>query len=176
MIFRILLLVALYTELSSQTPQVYHIENRSNLIKTFPYNIDLRDKDGKVVNTANLFKKSKEPIVVLFWLTTCSPCKLELKIISEKFLAWQKEKKFKLYAISIDFPNREEVFVSRVKEANWPFTAYYDFRREFSQVMPGELNGLPQVFVIDKKGKIVYHHRRFIPGDEVALFEAVKKS
>ena len=28
----------------------------------------------------------------------------------------------------------------------------------------------------DKKGNITYHHRRFIPGDEVELFAEIKKA
>jgi peroxiredoxin len=46
--------------------------------------------------------------------------------------------------------------------------------REFRNIMPGELNGLPQTFVIDADGKIVYHKRKWRPGDEDKIFEAVK--
>ena len=175
MLCRLLFLLLSIDICVAQSPGHAMVSKEREVKPIFPYNIDLRDKDGKMINSSKLFKKSKEPVVLLFWLTTCGPCKLELKTISEKFTSWQKQKKFSLYAISTDFPEREQQFVSRVKESNWPFMAYYDFRREFSKVMPGELNGLPQVFVIDNNGKIVYHHRKFIPGDEEALFEAIKK-
>ena len=42
------------------------------------------------------------------------------------------------------------------------------------KVMPAGLNGLPQVFVFDKDGTIVYHKRKYKPGDEDVLFEKVK--
>ena len=41
--------------------------------------------------------------------------------------------------------------------------------------MPGELNGLPQLFVLNKKGEVIYHTRRYMPGDEDKLFEALQK-
>ena len=82
---------------------------------------------------------------------------------------------FDFYAISIDFSDRVEQFNTRVKESKWPFPAYFDINREFRSVMPGELNGLPQLFVLDKKGAVVYHTRRYMPGDEDKLFEALEK-
>ena len=42
--------------------------------------------------------------------------------------------------------------------------------------MPGRLNGLPQVFLLDKNGEIVYHKRKYLPGDEDKLFEAIKEA
>ena len=42
-------------------------------------------------------------------------------------------------------------------------------------VMPGELNGLPQIFILDEKGNTVYHHKRYIPGDEDELFAKIKE-
>ena len=141
----------------------------------FPYKIVLQDADNQKFNTSMLFKNSKTPIVLVFWLTTCGPCKMELSAISRKFADWQKSKKFKLYAISTDFQERSAQFISRVKESQWPFQAFHDINREFSTIMPGELNGLPQVFVLDRKGNIKYHHRKYSSGDEDVLFEEIKK-
>jgi hypothetical protein len=41
-------------------------------------------------------------------------------------------------------------------------------------VMPGELNGLPQSFVLDKNGNVVMHKRKYSTGDEDQLYEQVK--
>jgi len=140
----------------------------------FPYDISLKDANGELIHSAALFKREDKPMVLLFWLTTCGPCRQELSAIAQKFEAWQQEADFNFYAISTDFPNRADQFYSRVRESNWPFPAYYDFNREFRLVMPGELNGLPQVFVLDKDGKIQYHKRKYLPGDEDQLLEAIK--
>ncbi len=142
---------------------------------TFPYDIDLKNADGQTVNSSKLFKKNKRATVLLFWMTTCGPCRMELNAISGKFDTWKKKTDFDFYAISIDFSDRVEQFNTRVKESKWPFPAYFDINREFRSVMPGELNGLPQLFVLNKKGEVIYHTRRFIPGDEDKLFEALQK-
>lgn len=141
----------------------------------FPYNIELHDGNGKQINTAKLFKKRKKPLVLMFWLTTCAPCKMELTAIAGKYEAWKKEVDFDMYAISTDFPEKTEQFYKRVKESNWPFAAYHDFNRQFRDVMPGELNGLPQVFVLDKNGNIQYHTKKYSPGAEDQLLEAIKR-
>ena len=142
---------------------------------TFPYDIDLKNADGLVINSSKLFKKNKRATVLLFWMTTCGPCRMELNAISSKFETWKKKTDFDFYAISIDFSDRVEQFNTRVKESKWPFPAYMDIHREFRSVMPGELNGLPQLFVLDHKGAVLYHTRRYMPGDEDKLFEALLK-
>lgn len=141
----------------------------------YPYDISLRNALNDTLLSSKAFEKNGKPTVLMFWLTTCAPCKMELKAVANKYSQWQAEKDFNLYAISIDFPKNAEQFVKRVEEANWPFPAYHDFNREFQAVMPGNLNGLPQTFVLDKDGNIVYHSRKFIPGDEDKLFEAIQK-
>ena len=144
-------------------------------IKTdYPYSIDLKTADGEVINSSKVLKKNGKPSVVMFWLTTCYPCGLELNAIKEKFPQWQEEADFNLYAISTDFSKNAGKFVERVKSGGWTFEAYHDFNRDFMKEMPGGLNGLPQVFVFDKDGTIVYHKRKYKSGDEDILFEKVK--
>ena len=166
----ILLLSSLFLQAQQPAPSRVITETSrptEKINKTFPYDIDLKNADGQVVNSSKLFKKNKRATVLLFWMTTCGPCRMELNAISSKFETWKKKTDFDFYAISIDF--------SRVKESKWPFPAYMDIHREFRSVMPGELNGLPQLFVLDQKGSVLYHTRRYMPGDEDKLFEALQK-
>lgn len=142
---------------------------------TFPYDIPLRNVQGDTLNSAKVFEKNGKPTVLMFWLTTCGPCRMELNAIKDKYDNWKEQADFNFYAISTDFPKNYPQFVSRVDEGNWHFPAYHDLNREFRMVMPGELNGLPQVFVMDKNGNIAYHTRKYIPGDEDALFAEIKK-
>ncbi len=156
----------------------YYVETTrpSNQIQsTFPYDISLRNAQGDTLNSAKVFEKNGKPTVLMFWLTTCGPCRMELNAIKGKYDGWKQQADFNFYAISTDFPKNFTQFVSRVDEGNWQFPAYHDMNREFRMVMPGELNGLPQVFVLDKNGKIAYHTRKYVPGDEDVLFEEVKK-
>ena len=143
--------------------------------KKFPYDIELKAADGKVSNSAQLLKNNGKPTVLIFWLTTCFPCRLELEAVKKNYENWKKEADFNLFAISTDFEHNYLNFVKRVQESNWAFPAFNDINREFCKVMPGELNGLPQVFLLDATGQIVYQHRRYTPGDEATLLDEIKK-
>ena len=140
----------------------------------YPYDISIRTADYDTLNTETVFEKNGKPTILLFWLTTCAPCRMEMGAIAKKYESWQAERAFNMYAVSIDWPRNAEQFVSRVKQSNWPFPAYLDFNREFWKIMPGRLNGLPQVFILNEEGGIVHHKRKYRPGDEDQLFEIVK--
>jgi len=140
----------------------------------FPFDIDLKQADGNVVKSDAVLQKGK-PTIVLFWLTTCGPCRMEMNAIKGKYERWQEEADFNLVAISTDYQKNYPAFVKRVNEQQFPWQSFNDMHREFRQVMPGRLNGLPQTFLFDKNGEIVYHKRKYRPGDEDKLFEEVKK-
>jgi cytochrome c biogenesis protein CcmG, thiol:disulfide interchange protein DsbE len=162
-----------YTQAVIEMPREARQDN--DIVKTFPYNIELYDIKNDVYNSAELFKKKKKPLVLMFWLTTCGPCRMELTAIKGKYSTWKKDKDFDMVAISTDFAENHQNFIDRVTKEAWPFPAYRDVRREFSSVLPGGLNGLPQLFIFDTNGNIVYHKKRYIPGDEDAIFEKVKE-
>ncbi|MBK6698330.1 MAG: redoxin domain-containing protein [Saprospiraceae bacterium] len=110
-----------YCYWSTPHPHPSHHRNQSpfrKINKTFPYDIDLKNADGQVVNSSKLFKKNKRATVLLFWMTTCGPCRMELNAISGKFDTWKKKTDFDFYAISIDFSDRVEQFNTRVKKVN----------------------------------------------------------
>lgn len=139
----------------------------------FPFDIPLLRTDSTSVSTSKLLKKDK-PTVLAFWLTTCMPCHAELASYAQHFAEWQKEADFRLLAISIDFPERFAQVKKMEKEKKWPFPVYWDNTRAFKSILPGGLNGLPQVFLFDKNGTLVWQHKKYAPGDEKELFEKVK--
>ena len=147
----------------------------------FPFNIPLLNIDSsKVLNSKGVMAiptkaKEKKPTVLAFWLTTCIPCHMELATYTANYSQWKSEADFNFYAISIDFPHNFRKIAPIVKEKQFPFEVYWDRDRLFRSVMPGELNGLPQVFIFDKDGKLAYRHKGFRPGDEIALFAKIKE-
>lgn len=175
------------TSLKVDSLPVKQQPNRSNVIydtsrpkgqvnKVFPYDIDLKTVDGEIINSSKILKNNDKPTVLLFWLTTCGPCRMEMRAIKKVYEEWQTEADFNLVAISTDFSKNYPNFVKMVNENKWPWEAYNDVNREFRRVMPGELNGLPQTFILDKDGSIVYHKRKYRPGDEKTLFEKIKET
>jgi len=147
----------------------------SNMVADFPFDIALKTADGTETNSADIFKKNGKPTIVLFWLTTCGPCRMEMAAIKKEFNAWQDETDFNLVAISTDFQKNFPRFVEMTNKNEWQWETYHDTNREFRKVMPGGLNGLPQTFIFDKDGTIVYHKRKYRPGDEKTLYAKVKE-
>lgn len=139
----------------------------------FPFGISLLKTDSTTINTKDILKKDK-PTVLAFWLTTCLPCHAELASYAQHFADWQKEADFRLLAVSIDFPERFPQVKKMAKEKKWPFPVYWDNTRAFKEVLPGGLNGLPQVFLFDKNGTLVWQHKKYAPGDEAELFSKIK--
>ena len=89
----ILLLSSLFLQAQQPAPSRVITETSrptEKINKTFPYDIDLKNADGQVVNSSKLFKKNKRATVLLFWMTTCGPCRMELNAISSKFETWKK--------------------------------------------------------------------------------------
>jgi cytochrome c biogenesis protein CcmG, thiol:disulfide interchange protein DsbE len=140
----------------------------------YPYDLTLFSIDSVGKPSKDVLPVGEKPIVLAFWLTTCYPCKMELDAFAQKYYQWKKELDFELVAISIDFPSRFQQIGYVTRQKQYPFPVLWDLYREFTQIMPGGLNGLPQVFVLDKKRNIVYHKRRYTTGDEDTMFEFMK--
>ena len=93
-------------EQKKNLPTNYVVENtrQANQINAaYPYDIGLKTADGKVAKSSTILAKNGKPTVLMFWLTTCVPCRYEMKAVHEKYEGWQQEEDFNLYAISTDF-------------------------------------------------------------------------
>ena len=157
----------------SQSETYYPKQRPITQIDTlFPFDVALRRPDSTDLVSSQIMKKGRVT-VISFWLTTCYPCMIEFQEYAKNWETWKKEADFDFVAISTDFPKNWPAFVA--KKSAWPWPIVLDFNREFGSFLPGRLNGLPQVFLYDQKGELVYHHRKFSMGDEKLLFEEIKK-
>lgn len=139
--------------------------------KPFPA-IDVKTVDGKVVNTATLTKQGKIT-VVSFWATWCTPCKRELDAISEVFPDWAETYNMQLLAITIDDARGLTKVPAIIQSKGWEFTVLADTKQELMQNL--NFQTIPQTFLLDKDGNIVYTHSGYNPGDELKLEEEIKK-
>ncbi len=152
-----------------------------SLETSFPYDIQLLASSGlggdtSLVSSTALLGQNlgRRPVLMLFWLTTCGPCRQELDALAERMEAWRGAVDFAFVPISIDFPKRRAEFHGRA--GGYPWVSYLDVDREFPVVMPGKLNGVPQVFLFDAEGQLVLRQRKFRAGDldAIALALGVK--
>lgn len=135
--------------------------------------VKVEDGKGKVVNTAELVD-GKTPMIISFWAVTCKPCIRELDAINDVYLDWIEEANFRVVAVSTDDARFTAQARSLAEGHGWSdYTLLYDKNGDFKRAMNVQFT--PQVYVVDKDGKIVYSHTGYTPGGEYELFEVIKK-
>ena len=56
----------------------------------------------------------------------------------------------------------------------WEYEVYIDANQDLKRAM--NVNNVPYTFLIDGKGKIVYEHNNYVPGDENILYKKISLS
>ncbi|MDX1651247.1 MAG: TlpA disulfide reductase family protein [Brumimicrobium sp.] len=130
--------------------------------------VELKDTEGKAVNTSSLSNDGK-PIIISFWATWCAPCKKELNTINELYIDWQEETGVRLVAVSVDDERTKNRVVPYVDSKAWEYQILLDPNGDFKRAMG--VNNVPHTFIIDGNGKIVYSHNNYAPGDEYELYD-----
>jgi len=132
----------------------------------------LKKLDGTKINSST-FENDGKPMIIDFWATWCKPCKKELDAVAEVYEEWQKETGVKLIAISIDDARSSAKVVTDVKAKGWTYEVYIDENQDFKRAM--NVNNVPHTFLVNGKGEIVWSHNSYAEGDELKLYEALKK-
>jgi len=136
--------------------------------------VDLKDIGGNTFNTSKITENNNAPIVINFWATWCAPCKRELNTIADLYDDWQEETGVKIYAISIDDARQMHKVGPYINGAAWDYEVLLDPNGDFKRAM--NVNNVPHTFVFNAKGELVYQHNNYAPGDEVELYEQIKKA
>jgi len=135
--------------------------------------VNVENGKGEVINTSSLVD-GKTPMIISFWATTCKPCIRELDAINDAYPDWIEEADFRVVAVSTDDSRFSSQARALVEGHGWSdFTVLYDKNQALMRAMNVTLT--PQVFVLDKNGKIVYSHTGYSPGNEEELIEAIMK-
>lgn len=130
--------------------------------------VQLKDLEGKTVNTAELSNNGK-PFVISFFATWCKPCNRELKAIHEQYADWQEETGMKVIAVSIDQAQNINKVKPMVDGEGWEYEVLLDPNSEFRRAMGVQM--IPHVFIIDGKGKIAESRSGYTDGAESHLIE-----
>lgn len=137
----------------------------------FP-SVNIKSLDGKQVNTSEYTGKGKIT-VVSFWATWCTPCKRELDAINELYLEWVEKYDIQLLAITIDDARGLTKVPAMVQTKGWEFTVLADSKQELQQAL--NFQTIPQTFLLNDKGEIVYAHNGYNPGDELELEKKISE-
>ena len=137
--------------------------------------VTVENAKGESFDTSLLLEEGT-PMIVSFWSTSCKPCIRELDAIYDALPDWLDEADFRVVAVSTDDSRLMAKAKSFAEGRGWgeEYTLLFDKNQDFMRAM--NVSVVPHVFVVDGKGKIIYSHTSYVPGNELELFEAVKKS
>lgn len=139
--------------------------------KTVP-DIDIQTLKGQTVNLQDYAKNGKIT-VISFWATWCSPCKKELDAIADLYPDWQEEYGVELLAITIDTQRALAKVPGIVTTKGWEYEILSDKNQDLQKAL--NFQTVPQTFVLDQEGNIVYDHAGYTPGDEYELEDLIKE-
>lgn len=137
--------------------------------------VTVENAKGEAFNTKELLKEGT-PMIISFWSTSCKPCIRELDAIYDALPDWLEEADFKVVAVSTDDSRLLAKARSFAEGRGWgeDYTLLFDKNQDFMRSM--NVSIVPHVFVVDAQGKVVYSHTSYVPGNEIELFEVIKKS
>ena len=131
----------------------------------------LKDLKGK---TLRLNDQKGSVVLLSFWMTWCSACKVEMPI-QQRLYNTYKDKGFSVWSITSDTPSDLPKVRSIVRRHKLTFPVLHD--------SDSRVNGLynprsifPYTVLIDREGKVVWTHAGFKLGEEVELENQIKKA
>ncbi len=131
--------------------------------------VELHTLDGDAVQLAAATEG--KPTVVSFWASWCAPCKQELTAYSGEYEAWSEELGAEVLAVTIDEPRGLKKVPAMVESLGWTFPVLADRSMALPQALG--FQSIPQVYVVDASGKVVYEHSGYAPGDEDKVAEVL---
>jgi peroxiredoxin len=108
--------------------------------------------DGHTVSLESLRGKV---IFLNVWATWCEPCREEMPSMQTLYEDFKNNKDFVMLAVSQDTKGRSAV-APYVEKNGFHFTILLDPENKISSSY--DMSGVPETFIIDRKGQIVAHH------------------
>lgn len=133
--------------------------------KSIP-SVEVKTLDGKSINIQDITKNGK--IVVLsFWATWCKPCQLELDAMNDLYEDWKEKYNVEIVAVTIDTQRALAKVGPMVESKGWQHTILSDANQQLKNAL--NFQTIPQTFLLDVNGNVVYEHSGYISGDEYEL-------
>ena len=91
--------------------------------------------------------------------------------MNELYSSWQKDG-IEVIAITIDDIQQLNKVKPLAQQKKWKYTLLSDSNKESMRTL--NFQSIPQTFVVDKNGNILYTHSGYVAGDEFELEKKLK--
>ena len=108
------------------------------------------DRDGKEVHLLDYIGK---PIVLNFWASWCSPCKMEMPDFNEKYLEIGEEVQFLIINMTDGSRETVETASAFIAEQGYSFPVFYDTDQDAAAIYG--VYSLPTTYFIDAEGNAI---------------------
>lgn len=128
----------------------------------------LKDLQNNVQNFYDL--KGEKLTVIDFWATWCKPC---LNAIPElnKINADYKDQGVRFIGIACDGPRTIAKVAPLANSIQIQYTVLLDINSEIKNRL--NVIAFPTLLIINEKGKVVWQHEGYLPGDEIKIREKI---
>lgn len=133
---------------------------------------ELKNLSGQPVDLAQVLQDA-DLTVISFWATWCKPCQTELDVIADLYPDWQENLNVQMVAITIDTQRALSKVPGLISTKGWEYVILSDV----NNVMRNQLGfqAIPQTYVVDREGNVLYSHSGYTTGDELELEAKLKE-
>jgi thiol-disulfide isomerase/thioredoxin len=133
-------------------------------------NFSLKDTQNTTKNYEDL--KGEKLTVIDFWATWCKPCLKSIPAINAIYEQY-KDKGVSFISINCDGPRS----IAKAGPISQSLKIQYPVLLDIDSTVKTQLNlsAFPTLIIVNAKGKIVWFHEGFVPGDEIEITAQIEK-
>lgn len=111
-------------------------------------------------------------IIIDFWAIYCKSCVEGLDAMKDIFAIYE-ERGLIFLAINEDGPRNVSKVPGFVKGHQWEYTILYDPNKDVQDLFG--IQAIPETYLLDTNGNIIYRHRGYKEGDEIEIKEKLEE-
>jgi len=142
----------------------------SSLSQNIVPNTKIKNLESEFIYTNDVLNQNNF-YIVSFWATWCIPCINELDAIVDIYEDLEKDN-IEVIAISTDDARTKKRVRPMISGKDWNFKILLDENHDLKRAL--NIVGIPHT-IITKGTKIIYRRVGYSPGEEVDLFEFIRK-
>ena len=142
----------------------------SSLSQNIIPNTKIKNLESEFIYTNDVLNQNNF-YIISFWATWCIPCINELDAIVDIYEDLEKDN-IEVIAISTDDARTKKRVRPMINGKDWNFKILLDENHDLKRVL--NIVGIPHT-IITKGTKIIYRRVGYSPGEEIDLFEFIRK-